>query len=420
MGWQISDGRIDRVVVFAEVDGARVPAGELVFQGRAKRLGTFRYARSWIDAKRPPLVPVDLTVRARGFEGTPNEAPLAFYDAVPDGWGLSILQRAFPSQVFGIAEQLAACGDDRTGFLSCGPTPDASERWVPEEEPTLHPATGSESFDHLVVAALAADNDQASPTQLRALFRTSADIGGARPKARIRREGRDWIAKLPAAGDAFDEPRIEAVCLAIAEKAKVDVPAFRIDTIAGRSVLSVERFDRRQGLRLGYMSAATLVRQPYTQYRADSSYAEIAAAARRAGIVPCEADLFRRMLVNGFVNNTDDHLRNHGFIFDGVRWRLSPAFDVVTNRQTLPVLRSAAGRAPTTDPAGLLAAHDAFGLDRTAAEGIYADVADACRTIRDILDMYEVTKGDREVLRAIAGYLFEPPAVTASVGWRAV
>jgi serine/threonine-protein kinase HipA len=418
MGWRISDGRIDRVVVFAEIDGARIPAGEIVFQGRARRLGTFRYARTWIDAKRPPLVPVDLPVRARGFEGTPNEAPLAFYDAIPDGWGLSILKRTFPSQVFGIAEQLAACGDDRTGFLSCGPTPDASERWIPEEYPAMHPATGSETFDDLVAAALAADNEQASPTQLRALFRTSADIGGARPKARIRRDGRDWIAKLPAVGDAFDEPRIEAVCLAIAGKAKIDVPAFRVDTIAGRSVLSVERFDRRQGSRLGYMSAATLVRQPYVQYRADSSYAEIAAAARRVGIIPCETELFRRMLVNGFVNNTDDHLRNHGFVFDGSRWRLSPVFDVVTNRQKLPVLRSATGRAPTTDPIALLEAHEAFGLDRTEAEGIYADVADACREIEDVLEAYRVTKVDQGILRNIAGRLFEPPAMTSSVGWR--
>lgn len=416
MPWQISDGRIDRVVVFAQIDGAPIPAGELVFQGRTKRLGTFSYARSWIDARLPPLVPVDLPVRARGFEGTPNEAPLAFYDSIPDGWGLSILQRAFPSQVFGIAEQLAACGDDRTGFLSCGPTSAASERWIPEEAPELHLATGSESFDDLIAAALAADNDQASQTQLRALFRTSADIGGARPKARIRRDGQEWIAKLPAVGDAFDEPRIEAVCLAIADKAKVDVPTFRVDPVAGRSVLSVARFDRRHRSRLGYMSAATLVRQPYAQYRADSSYAELAATALRAGIVPCEEALFRRMLVNGFVNNTDDHLRNHGFIFDGGQWKLSPAFDVVTNRQKTPVLRSAPKSMPTANPAELFKAHNAFRLDRTRAEAIYADVVDACRKIESILDEYQVTKEDREIFRSIARYIFAPPALESGVG----
>jgi serine/threonine-protein kinase HipA len=415
MPWQISDGRIDRVVIFAEVEGSRVPAGELVFQGRTKRLGTFHYARSWIDADRPPLVPIDLPVRARGFEGTPNEAPLAFYDSIPDGWGLSILKRAFPSQVFGIAEQLAACGDDRTGFLSCGPTSATSERWIPEGATEIKLATGSESFDDLIAAALAADNDQASQTQLRALFRTSADIGGARPKARIRRDGQEWIAKLPAVGDAFDEPRIEAVCLAIADEANVDVPPFRVDPVAGRSVLSVARFDRRHGARLGYMSAATLVRQPYAQYRADSSYAELAATALRAGIVPCEEALFRRMLVNGFVNNTDDHLRNHGFIFDGEQWKLSPVFDVVTNREKTPVLRSAPRSASTTDPAELFKAHNAFRLDRTTAEAIYADVVDACGKIDGILDEYQVTKEDREIFRSIARYIFEPPALAPGV-----
>jgi serine/threonine-protein kinase HipA len=84
MTWRISDGRIDRVVVFADAAGTAVPAGEIVFEGRARRTGSFRYARSWIDAKRPPLVPVDLPVRARGFVGAPHDVPLAFYDSIPD------------------------------------------------------------------------------------------------------------------------------------------------------------------------------------------------------------------------------------------------------------------------------------------------------------------------------------------------
>ena len=284
----------------------------------------------------------------------------------------------------------------------------------------MHLATGSESFDDLVAAALAADDDKASRSQLRALFRTSVGIGGARPKARIRRDGREWIAKLPAVGDAFDEPRIEAVCLAIAEASKVDVPAFRVDPIAGRSVLSVERFDRKNGVRLGYMSAATLVRQPYTQYRTDTTYAELAAAARRAGIVPCETQLFRRMLVNGFVNNTDDHLRNHGFVLEKGVWRLSPAFDVVANRQKSPVLRSAPGAAATTDPATLFEVHESFGLDRKDAEAVYGDVVDACRKVDEIVEKHEVTTGDYAVLRGMAGYLFDPPALRSSIGWRIV
>jgi len=115
MRWQISDGRIDRLVVFAEVDGARIAAGELVFQGRAKRLGTFRYARSWSDAKRPPLVPVDLPVRARGFEGTPNEAPLAFYDSIPDGWASRSSSGRFRARSSGLPSGLPRAATTEPG-----------------------------------------------------------------------------------------------------------------------------------------------------------------------------------------------------------------------------------------------------------------------------------------------------------------
>jgi len=414
MTWRISDGRIDRLVVFAGIDGEAMPAGELVFQGHAKRLGIFTYAKSWIEAKRPPLVPVDLPVRTRGFDGAPHEAPLAFYDSIPDGWGLSILKRAFPAQEFGLAEQLAACGDERAGFLSCGPTPDRSERWIPDKRAALELAQGHETIDDLVAAAIAADKDEASPTQLRALFRTSADVGGARPKARIRHGGREWIVKVPAEGDRFDEPRIEALCLDIARTAKIGTPDFQVRRIAGHSALFVERFDRRDGKRLAYMSAATLLRQPYTDYRTDATYAELAAAARRAGIAPCEAELFRRMLINGFVNNTDDHLRNHAFIRDAGRWRLSPVFDVVATRAKFPVMRAAPDRDATCDPAAMFQTHGAFGLTRSDAEHIYADIVDAVARIDMFLDKYEVERRDREILREVAPRLFAPPALIPS------
>ncbi len=415
MKWRISDGRIDRLVVFAEIKGEAVPAGELVFQGRTKRLGIFTYARSWIDAKYPPLVPVDLPVRARGFDGAPNEAPLAFYDSIPGGWGLSILKRAFPAQVFGVAEQLAACGDERAGFISCGPTPDRPERWIPDASATLELAQGHETIDDLVAAAIAADKDEANPTQLRALFRSSSDIGGARPKARVRHDGREWIVKVPAEGDRFDEPRIEALCLDIARTAKIETPDFHVRRIAGHSALFVERFDRRDGKRLAYMSAATLLRQPYTDYRTDATYAELAAAARRAGIEPCEADLFRRMLVNGFIGNTDDHLRNHAFIGDGRRWRLSPVFDVVANRMAFPVMRAAPGAGETNDPAAMFQSHGAFGLARREAEAIYADIVDAVARIDIFLDKHEIKRRDREILRDAAPRLFAPPGLAASL-----
>jgi serine/threonine-protein kinase HipA len=422
MSWRTSDGRIERLTVFAEIGGRPVPAGELVFEGRVRRVGRFAYARSWIEARRPPLVPVDLPVRTSASSGAPHDAPLAFYDAIPDGWGQAILRRSFPAQAFGIGEYLAACGDDRTGFLRCGPAPDAPERWFPEGPTAMALAEGDEGLDDLVAAALAADRDEASPSQLRALFRASADVGGARPKARVRHQGRDWIVKLPALGDAYDEPRLEAVCLDLAKNCWIETPAFRLENIAGRSALLVERFDRIDGRRRAYMSAATLLRQPPNDYRTEASYADIAATARRAGIEPCALALFHRMIFNAFVNNTDDHLRNHGFVADpaeGMLWRLSPVFDVVPNRMRTLVLRAAPGTPPSANPAELFTAHADFDLKRADAEAVYDTVVDRLQELPDVLDRHEVTAADRATWRSLAPHLWAPPRLPPKTSTKA-
>jgi serine/threonine-protein kinase HipA len=91
------------------------------------------------------------------------------------------------------------------------------------------------------------------------------------------------------------------------------------------------------------MSAATLTKADPTRYATDMSYAEIAIKARSAGIVPCEEELFRRLLFNCRVHNTDDHLRNHAFIPRDGQWGLSPVFDAAPNRAPRLVLRPAPG-----------------------------------------------------------------------------
>ena len=279
---------------------------------------------------------------------------------------------------------------------------------IPDEGDTL---------EQLQAAAEAADAGTATARHLDLLVRKSGDLGGARPKATIWRDGLPWIAKFRAQGDAFDDPRVEAVCLSLARACGIHVTGHEVITVNRRSVLLVRRFDRGEtGARLGYSSAATMMGVTHTGYATNETYASLATKARQNGVVPCEAELFRRMLFNCFVHNTDDHLRNHGFLRDGARWRLSPGFDLVPDRRERLVLAPAKGILPVPDPLVTFASYPAFGLSREEALVIYGEIADGMAAVGDTLDAYEVSRTDREVLAARWAKVYSPPAQSALPG----
>jgi len=412
MPWQISkEGRLERLVVYLYVAKTPIPVGELVFEGRKRRQSFFRYARSWIDRRDHfAISPLDFPVRPKAYPSVPHEAPLPFYDAAPDGWGRGILDRAFPNQVFGMAEYLAAAGQDRTGALGFGPDPQSGpQRWVPDTH-LIDLATGAETLADLQAAAEAIDADQATNSQISLLFRNSADAGGARPKGRLKVGGQERIAKFKAWSDIFDDPKMEAVSLSLAKVCGIEVPDHSIEIVAGRSVLLLTRFDRSDdGDRYAYISAATLLGQEPTQYATQYSYMDIAAKARRSGIVPCEVELFRRMLYNCFINNTDDHLRNFAFIRRNEEWLLSPAFDLVPHRERRLMLRPAPGFDPVPDPVAALDSHDGFRLSLSEARKIYEEIVEGMRELPAILKRFAVTKKDIEVVRDLMPLAFSPP-----------
>jgi serine/threonine-protein kinase HipA len=414
--WQTSDGRLERIIVFSSLGGETLPVGEIVFQGRGRvRQSFFRYARSWFaHPERRPLSPVGLPLRRKGIQGDPHEIPLPFYDAGPDGWGKTVLQYAWPNQIFGMAEFLAAAGDQRTGDLRFGPSPEAGpQRWTPNGEPLVDLPASEQSLEDLLAAAQAVEDGRAEPGHVRLLLGSGADVGGARPKARVRRsDGTSWIAKFPAAGDPFDDPKIEAVCLELARGCGILSSECEVIQIAKRSVLLVRRFDREAGDRpLGYCSAATLLGQAATGYSTNYSYSDVAAKARAAGIEPCEQELFRRVLFNCFISNTDDHLRNHAFVRDGDGWRLSPAFDLVPHRERRLVLRPGRRLDPLPNPVLAIDAHPEFGLTRDEAERIYDQTADGLKQLSRHLDEFEVAARDRDTVSEMMPAAFNPPAL---------
>ncbi len=164
---------------------------------------------------------------------------------------------------------------------------------------------------------------------LRLLLAPGSSLGGARPKASVKdRDGKLLIAKFPRKDDEFQTVLWEAVALQLASDAGIDTAIWRIEQLSGKHVILLDRFDREGDIRIPFLSSMSMLGAKDGE---DHSYLEIVDAIRQHGSRP-KADmveLWRRIVFSILISNTDDHLRNHAFLYDGQQgWRLSPLYDV--------------------------------------------------------------------------------------------
>jgi serine/threonine-protein kinase HipA len=203
----------------------------------------------------------------------------------------------------------------------------------------------------------------------------SASLGGARPKASIRDGERLSIAKFPHEADQWDVMAWEATALDLASRCGIDTPPHRLETVGDASVLLVERFDRVGVQRVAYISAMTLLDRVDGE---DGDYLEVAEilAAHGAQVVRDLQQLWRRVAFSLAVNNTDDHLRNHGFLRAKGGWTLAPVFDVNPNPD--PGAHRMTSVIGATDRIGglraLMASADSFSLRRAEAEATWDEI----------------------------------------------
>lgn len=168
---------------------------------------------------------------------------------------------------------------------------------------------------------------------LRELLAPGSSLGGARPKASVLApDGSLWIAKFPSKHDEWNTGAWEKVVHDLARLCGLDVPESKLETFSKHgSTFLVKRFDRDGKRRIHFASAMTLLGKTDGASSADgSSYLDLAGFIRANGADPIRdlAELWKRIVFNMAVSNTDDHLRNHGFILTSTGWRLSPLFDV--------------------------------------------------------------------------------------------
>ncbi|WP_420441489.1 type II toxin-antitoxin system HipA family toxin [Candidatus Palauibacter sp.] len=327
-----------RIRVHLDLNDTPLLIGRLRVRVRGDReSATFEYDPGWLDHPRRFALEPALTLGPGPFH-TRKALFGSIGDSAPDRWGRVLMRREearragregrrpralFESDYLLRVDDEARMGALRFSLVSAGGDgpflAEPGERRVP---PLVE-------LGRLLAAATRVTRREERDEDLRLLIGPGASLGGARPKAAVRDGAHGLaIAKFPGARDDYDLVLWEGVALELAAQAGIDVPVWRFEKIAGRRVLLVRRFDREASRRLPFLSAMSMLG---TDERESRSYLEIADALRRHGAAVKRdlTELWRRVVFSILISNTDDHLRNHGFLYeDGRGWRLSPAYDL--------------------------------------------------------------------------------------------
>lgn len=307
---------------------------------RGKEVFSFEFDKAWL--KRPEAqytLDPDLSFDTQR-QFVPSDKPIfgIFADSCPDRWGRKLMQRREaiiargedrkPRRLSESDYLLGVFDETRMGALrysiSKGDTFLSSDRelatppWV--------------ALRKLEAAAYSLDNDSTAEEEkwINMLLAPGSSLGGARPKASVYGpDGELWIAKFPSKTDEINVGAWEAVVHTLAQRCDLDVPEGKLMQLSknGCTFLS-KRFDRENGKRIHFASAMTLLGK--TDGNIDASYLDIAWFIRAHGATPGRdlQELWKRIVFHMCVSNTDDHLRNHGFLLRQDGWHLSPAYDI--------------------------------------------------------------------------------------------
>ncbi len=376
-------------------------AGELHLVGRlwarvrkGRESATFEYDPGWLEyADRFSLEPA-LTLGPGPFH-TPSGRSLfgAIGDSDPDRWGRVLMRRAerrraerageTPRTLMEIDYLLMVDDEARQGALRFARQeggPFLAEHEAARIPPLIDLPRLLSAAEHVV-------GDTDSDEDLRLLLAPGSSLGGARPKASVRdRDGHLAIAKFPHKDDETNAVLWEGVALRLAAKAGIPVPDWRIESVVNKPVLLLRRFDRVQGQCIPFLSAMSMLGASDNESR---SYLEFVDALRRYGASPKQDmhELWRRIVFNILISNTDDHLRNHAFLYTGPDgWRLAPAYDLnpVPTDIKPRVLTTAIDLDDGSASLGMaMSVVGYFELDENKAQVITAEVGRAVATWRE-------------------------------------
>lgn len=314
-------------------------------------------------------------------------------DARPDRWGERVIRNLYRPARLSVLEYLYFAGDDRFGALGVSV---ATGDYLPSGGGAMASLASLLDMERAIAAVLAGEQ-LAEP--LKRLVKPGPSFGGARPKSLIEMEGAQWVVKF-SEGEDFDTELVEHATMRLAAECGIEVAPTRALPLPRGHAVAVRRFDRDGDQRSHVISANTVLRAAGLPM----GYPELAQCMRRiarpAAIRGHQQELFRRMVFNILMDNTDDHEKNHAFVraADGF-YDLSPAYDVVPSVQGLGQQQLRVGKAEAESSIeNALSEVEAFGLKRSSALEMIRRVAAVVGGWKDFFQSQGVCKKDCELM----------------------
>jgi serine/threonine-protein kinase HipA len=402
------------ILVYADWLNDAQPAlmGNLsAIQIRGKEVFAFEYNRDWLKSNYIQFDPDLQFFSGRQFLNDSKSNFGIFMDSSPDRWGRLLMRRreamlARKEQrkenlLFETDYLLGVYDEHRMGALRFK----IEDTGVFLNDNRAMAAPPFTSLRELEQASLRLEQEDSinDPEYIKWLNMLGSSLGGARPKASVIDPSQQlWIAKFPSKFDDRNVGAWEMVVHNLAKQAEINVADAFIEKFSGRHhTFITKRFDRIQHQRIHFASAMTLLGySDGADFQEGVSYLQLAEFIMQNG-VNIEKDLeelWRRIVFSICVSNTDDHLRNHGFLLTPKGWELSPAYDINPNENGsgLKLNISETDNALEIDLALEVAPY--FRIKNDKAIQIVESIKRAVSTWRTIATQYKISKNDQELM----------------------
>lgn len=292
---------------------------------------SLRYAQSWRENGFALSEDLPLEGQDEFFPTLQDTAVGAVDDARPDRWGERVIRLIDKPPRLSLMEYLYFAGDDRFGALGVSLSQDQYEPCDKNPLPLLNDI---ETIEQLVQKVL---TNEPIPEEQKRLISAGVSMGGAKPKALLNIQGEPWVVKF-SDGDPIDTPLIEHASMTLAALADIHVAETKPIRMNYGHAVAIKRFDRIKNKRIHTLSASVALKAAAEPF----GYPELALLLRRRGSSKNNSnlkqmrELFRRMIFNILIDNTDDHEKNHALLVNAEQeYEVSPAYDILPSGQAL-------------------------------------------------------------------------------------
>ena len=383
---------------------------------RGKEIFSFSYAKNWLKSRYSQILDPELQLYSGSqFAKEEKQNFGVFLDSSPDRWGRILMKRREaatarsekrPEKTLRESDYLLGVSDcHRMGAIRFREDPDGP--FLNDNEILASPPWTSIKELEQISLRLEDDNADEDPEYLNwlnILINPGSSLGGARPKASVVDDEKNlWIAKFPSKSDIKDIGGWEMVTNELARNAGLNVAVSKIQKFSSKYyTFLTKRFDRTNtGERIHYASAMTMLGYVGgNNFRDGVSYLEIVDFLTRNGanIESNLRELWQRIVYNIFVSNTDDHLRNHGFILTDKGWILSPAFDINPNEDGAGLSLNISLDDNSLDLDLALEVADYFRLTNTDALKKIENIKKSVINWRSVANKYQLPRTEQELM----------------------